>query len=275
MSTKKKKILIALVIVGFISIMTMIAFKTKNHESSENIPKKHYKYTTEKKEKIKNDVLSNISSITSEDATIDNLKKVTSEKEAINVFLTVGEESYLRNKPSDEIIKNYDLSSLIEQQKYYVGRVEKKYLDNLKYEVVSEEVGDGKLCENIEIVTYYYSLYLNDYINITSSLTDFIVDDDNDTKKEKEEKIVKNYKIQVAALRVLDNYLDDYDNFSKEKEEVKICYEDGKLKDKDQMLTLLIALQGELYSNMNMGDEVVARKSDERLQKYLKEIGNI
>ena len=99
--------------------------------------------------------------------------------------------------------------------------------------------------------------------------------DGKETKEELEEKKVNNYKIQVAALKVLDKYLDDYDNFTNEKEKVKICYENGELKDKDQMLTLLIALQGELYSNMNMGDEVVVRKSDERLQKYLKEIEEV
>ena len=38
------------------------------------------------------------------------------------------------------------------------------------------------------------------------------------------------------------------------------------------MLTLAVALQGELYSNMDMSDENVVKKTDERLEKYLKEI---
>ena len=273
MKYKKKEFLIALIIISLIIIILLINLKNFSGNSKTSIIKKPvYNYTPEKKEEIKNEVINNISAITSEETTIDNLKKIVSQKDIVNVFLTTGENSYLRNKPSDEIIEKYNLSSLKEQQEYYVSRVEKKYLDNLKYEVVSEEVGEGSLCENIEITTYYYSLYLNDYINITSSLENEIIDEKKDTKKEQEEKIVKNYKNQIAALKVLDNYLDDYDNFSKEKEEVKICYEDGELKDKDQILTLLIALQGELYSNMDMNNEVVLKKSNERLEKYLKEI---
>lgn len=275
MSTKKKKLIIVLTFVLLVLLgVTIYTFSTKSKTTFKEIKKENYNYTPAEKEEIKEEVLDNITQVTSENATINSLKNAISNEQVVNVFLTVGKDSYLRNKPSDEIIEKYNLSSLKEQQEYYVSRVEKKYLDNLKYEVVSEEVGGGSLCENIEITTYYYSLYLNDYINITSSLENEIIDEKKDTKKEQEEKIVKNYKNQIAALKVLDNYLDDYDNFSKEKEEVKICYEDGELKDKDQILTLLIALQGELYSNMDMTNEVVLKKSNERLEKYLKEINN-
>ena len=40
------------------------------------------------------------------------------------------------------------------------------------------------------------------------------------------------------------------------------------------MLTLTIALQGELYSNMNMSDPDVMKQTSERLNNYLKEIEN-
>ncbi len=275
MSIKKKKLIIVLTFVLLVLLgVTIYTFSTKSKATSKVIKKEKYNYTPEKREEIKEEILDNISQVTSENATINSLKNAASKEQVVNVFLTVGKDSYLRNKPSDEIIERYNLSSLKEKQDYYASKVEKKYLDNLNYEVVSEEVGQNNLCENIEITTYYYSLYLNDYINIVSSLSGSMIDG-KETKEELEEKKVNNYKIQVAALKVLDKYLDDYDNFTNEKEKVKICYENGELKDKDQMLTLLIALQGELYSNMNMGDEVVVRKSDERLQKYLKEIEEV
>ena len=111
MKYKKKEFLIALIIICLIIIILLINLKNFSGNSKTSIIKKPvYNYTQEKKEEIKNEVINNISAITSEETTIDNLKKIVSQKDIVNVFLTTGENSYLRNKPSDEIIEKYCLS---------------------------------------------------------------------------------------------------------------------------------------------------------------------
>ena len=256
---KKKTILLIISIITIILIVSLMYFFS--------LKKNTYHYSTQEKAKIKKEIQESANTLTSESVTLDDVKNILKDKKALNIFVTVGEQSYLNNKPTDKIIKKYNLQSLVQEQKKYVSKVEKKYLDNLKYEIVSESVEGNRLCENIEIVTYYYSLYLNDYINIMSSELDFPLED-----IEKEKNQVEYYKLQVQALKVLDNYLDDYDNIKHEKEKVEVCYRNGALEDESQMLTLSIALQGELYSNMDMNDETVVNKANERLQKYLEEI---
>ncbi len=257
--TKKKIIILSTTFVIAIAIIFFLFFKKSLNK---------YEYTPEQKDKIKEEIKQSTDSIVSKDVTVDSIRETLQDENIINIFLTVGEQSYLRNKPIDKLIKKYNLSSLVEEQKSYVEKVEKKYLDNLQYNIVSESENGNELCENIEIITYYYSLYLTDYINIITALLEIPINEVD----EEEESQIEYYKLQLKALKVLDKHLDEYDNFSKEKEKVQICYENGKLKDKTQMLTLAVALQGELYSNMDMSDENVVKKTDERLEKYLKEI---
>ncbi len=260
MPKKKKYVIIGIILVILVVIVLLLV------KSSQ--PK--YEYSTEEKEQIKEEVLTKADSLASENVTLKDVQNILNDENALNVLVTVGEQSYLRNKPSDELIEKYSLQSLVSQQEHYVSKVEERYLKNLQYKVVSETIEGNELCENIEIITYYYSLYLNDYINIISNLLTF--DLENIEKNEKNK--VEYYKLQLKALKVLDNHLDDYENVNQEKEELQICYENGELKDESQLLTLTIALQGELYSNMNMSDPDVMKQTSERLNNYLKEIEN-
>ena len=257
--SKKKKIII-LSVIGIILVILLMV----------NLMFNRYHYSEKKKVEIKRSVSQKMESLTDEKVTIDDVRKILNDNNIANVLVTLGENSYLRNKPSNDIIEQNNLQSLVEQQEYYVSRVEKKYLDSLSYKIVSEEVNGNDLCENIEIVTYYYSMYLNDYINMVSQIIDFPINEMDDLTYQ-----IEYYKMQIKIMKVLDNYLDDYDNIKKEKEHLKVCYHNGKLKDESQMLTLVIALQGELYDNVNMSDSKVIEKSNQRLDKYIEEYKNI
>lgn len=227
-----------------------------------------YKYTKVEKDRIKTEISGNMDSLVSDDLTLDEVKDILGDDSALNIYITLGEGSYIRQKLTDKVIKKYNLEDLVKQQDYYISKVEELYKNNLQYKIVSEYVDGNDLCENIEIITWYYSLYVNDYIDIMTRLSNINVDDDASKTKES----VEYYKNQIRALKVLDKHLDYYNNKDKEKEELQVCYRNGKLVDNNQMLTLTLALQGELYSNMDFSNNENVILRTERINGYLSEL---
>lgn len=229
-----------------------------------------YKLDNAEKERIKKEVINNADTLSNEAMTIEKLKEIVGE-DSINVLIAVGEDSYLRNKPTQKVLTKYNLRDLETRQDELVSKVEERYLNNLEYQVVGEEIDGNSICEVIEIKTYYYALYLNDYINLTNKLNPNSLED----VTENDESAVEYYKAQLKALEVLNNHLDDYENTTNEKETIRVCYKNGKVEDHNQMLSLNLALQGEMYENMNANNPDNVKASNDRLEKYTKEAENI
>lgn len=245
----KKKIIILLVFI-FALIIILIP--------------KHEKITKKEITKYKNQTEQKLETITSENVTFDEFKKIIG-KNITNVHITVGQNSYLRNRPSLKLIEKYDLDEYVKKEELYASEIEKRYLNSLEYRVVKSNVKNNKVCQDIEIKTYYYSLYLIDLINLTNTIAEG--DIENTSTDEKTE--VEYFKAQVDSEEILSNYLDDYENKTNEKTSASICYKNGKIEKEDQMLSLAVALQGETYSNCDFSNEEVQKKANERLQKYL------
>ena len=74
-----------------------------------SLKKNTYHYSTQEKAKIKKEIQESANTLTSESVTLDDVKNILKDKKALNIFVTVGEQSYLNNKPTDKIIKKYNL----------------------------------------------------------------------------------------------------------------------------------------------------------------------
>lgn len=252
---KKKNIIIMVGVLLLTLLIVILIILPKKEISQKDIK------TLEKETK------NNIEVVTSKDITYDKMIEVLGKKTA-NVNINLGENSYLRNRPSKELIKKYNLESYITKQEDLVKKVEKRYLDNLDYKMINSKVEGKKVCQEIEIKTYYYALYLNDLINLTNELVA-----DNITDITKDEKVEINYfKGQIKAMEVLDKHLDEYENKTNEKVISKVCYKNNKPETEDEMLSLVIALQGGTYSNMDYSKEENIKLSNQRLKQYLSEI---
>lgn len=248
---KKKIVIIVLVIL----VLLVLIFIPKGKEITKKEIKEYKEKTTEK-----------IDTITNEDVTFDSFKKEIG-KNITNVHITVGENSYLRNRPSKEIIKKYDLEKLVQKEDSLADEVEKRYLSALEYDIVKTDVKKNKVCYEVEIKTYYYALYLIDLINLTNEIAPGDVAD----ASESVEAEVEYFKALVKSEEILSNYLDDYENKTNEKTSATVCYKNGKVESEDQMLSLAVALQGETYSNCNFSLKEVQNQANERMAKYLKD----
>jgi hypothetical protein len=251
---KKKKIIILVALLVIILIMIIILW-----------PK--YKVDEEEEKRLKKQTNEALTSITNEDISYKEMKKIIG-KDITNVHITVGENSYLRNRPSNKVIKEYKLSSYVLKQEQLAKKVEERYLSNLEYKITSTEVNGNEVCENIEIKTYYYALYLIDLINLTNEIAGDNVEDVSENVQTE----IKFFKSQVKALEVLDKHLDDYENETNETINQKVCYKNGKIKDADEMLSLAVALQGETYENCDFSNQNNSLMAEQRLEKYLKEV---
>ena len=255
-----KKNIYILIIVIIVGLIITVLINSNKATKINSLDEKKLK---EKTENIAEEITDN-------DFTYDKFTSIVG-KNVPNVNIAVGPNSYLRNKPEDKLIKKYKLEKYTEIQEKLVQNVEKKYLDSLNYEVTSTKGNNHEYCQNVKITSYYYSLYLYDFINITNGLLNKDLEDIATSEKTQ----IEYYKSHVTALKVLDSHLDDYENTTNESIEKEICFVNGQISSKDEALGFILALQGENYPNMNFSAEINVKRAQERLDKYLKEAANV
>lgn len=258
---KNKKLIIIIIAVLCLTIIAMIL--VLNNQNDKKITKEEVQEIT----KLTN---SNIDTIESDDITYDKITSLIGKKVS-NIHINVGPNSYLRNRPSEEVIEQYGLNEYIDLQEKLAQKVEKKYLDNLQYEIIDTKRQDNQVCQTVEITSYYYALYLHDLINLTNSLTTYDVEEVSQSVEAE----VDLFKSQVKAMQVLDNHLNDYDNTLKETTTGTLCYVNQELVGGDNLLSFIGALQGETYGNCNFSAQVNITASDNRLKQYLQEAKEI
>lgn len=260
--TKNKKITIIIitVILCLTIAVTVLVLKSQGEQK---ITKEEIQETT----KLTNN---NIDTIESDNITYDKITSLIGKKIS-NIHINIGPNSYLRNRPSEEVIQQYKLEDYINLQEKLADKVEKKYLDNLQYKIIDTKKQDNQICQTIEITSYYYALYLHDLINLTNSLATYDVEDVSQSIQAE----VDLFKSQVKAMQVLDNHLNDYDNTLKETTTGTLCYVNQELVGGDNLLSFIGALQGETYGNCNFSAPVNITASDNRLKQYLKEAKEI
>ncbi len=182
---KKLKIIISIIVlVSIVAVILLIAFWPNNKE-------KHY---TKKKivELISKGFVNGISK--------EDLENLMNQDIADETMMT-GEDAYLLQTPSEELINKYNLDSYVVENKKYFDNLEKKIKENYLWEF------DGETEENqqtyfINLKTYSYGIYLSDLKEIVNQLMVRISNGDP--------KNINEYKAKIIAMKVLNSYLDEY-----------------------------------------------------------------
>lgn len=229
------------------------------------------KNSDEEKNKLGNDPVKNtenvIKKVLSKETKEEELKEITGD-EQVKFNIILGEDSMLRNKPSNKLIEKYNLTSYVSVQDSVSTQLEDTFLQNIDYKIVSSEKNESdEVVQTIEVVGFYYELFMADHSLLSSLL--FEKGTGKTIVNEKDEKDgIEFYKASVVALKMMEPYINDYENYG-EKVTFNIIYVDGKPKNSDQMLTLLLNLRGMNYPNMNFSVPEMKKAQEERVKKYL------
>jgi len=183
----------------------------------------------------------------------------------------VGDDSYLKTKLDEKILNKYDLSEYQKAQEKYATEIETRFLESIEYNLgEAKEINADEAVQTVTVKGYYYELYLTDLMELSTKI---LKESGYDLSKlEKDEKIeVAYYKAKVKAMQVMSNHKEEYDNHS-EKLEFELIYKDGKPKNSDEMLTLLLNIKGMTYDNMDFSDEKNIEAHQKRVDSYFSEI---
>lgn len=218
---------------------------------------KHTLFGT-KKENI-NSKMENISQLAISGASKEELSKYFNIENLDSNSIMTGPDSYMREKPSDEIIKQYKLSDYIKLQDKLAANVEKKIKDNFTL-ILGEKTTDanGGTVYSGSVKGYYQLEYLLDLKTLQSTLSDEYKEDNDE---------VTNYKAKVIAMKILDDYLSIYENKKYFGGINLYIYSDDEEKTATSYISFLNALQGVSYNNEEV-DKLESTR-DTRLKEYL------
>lgn len=193
--------------------------------------------------------------------------KVGQEVGSRNIML--GDDSYLNEKTTS---RGINVDEWEQAQKTYSANVEAKIKEMFSYncdETLKSD--DGSTIVRVTIKSYYYFTYLDDLDELTRLLliksgykedTDFA---GNQSEKSKAEQ----YKAKIKAMEIMDNYLDNYDNYYEYKTTEIITYPEQQSTNISYMQYLL-DLIGYGY-NIDFGSEKYLNERSQRINKYINE----
>lgn len=243
-----KRIAIIILLVAIIMIIVGISF-----------------YFSNKRSKIK-ETIEEVNQIVLSSASKEELlKKVNSEK--INSFIIMtGPDSYIAEKPSKDLIEKYNLSNYEKVQTQLVERVEKKIKDNFKTIMSDETFEDNNATVYRGLLKTYYQIY---YLHDLQDLQQKIIAEKLITEEDNE---ILEYKAKIIAMKVIDNYLDIYDNKKEYCSFTVYIYDDEK-KTADSFASYLNMLQGSNYDNDTT--KKLEQSAEIRINGYYEEAKNV
>lgn len=179
--------------------------------------------------------------------------------------IMTGEDAYLRLKPTDEIIKNYKLSSYVKKADGLAKNLEQEIKNNFEFK--SGGVVEAK--DYFSVLAYYKSFYYMEYMFDFNNLVEQLINKENIIidvpEKISDKEIADIYKIQVKAMEILDKNLDTYINHD-EFHQAYVQFTNGKISMSTNSLnSYLLSISG--FSN-----NIIRANSAERIQQYLKAI---
>lgn len=184
---KKTKIIISVILlIILIAAILLIAFLPKN---------------SEKKSYTKKEIIELISNGYAKGITKKELEELIGQKLSDQTMIT-GEDAYLLQTPTDDLIKQYNLNNYVNSAKNYFKNLETKIKENYSWEF------DGEAEENqgsyyMKLKTYSYGVYLLDLEEmINQLLSQYNLSNENAE--------VNEYKARVIAMKLLDSHLDEY-----------------------------------------------------------------
>lgn len=247
---KKKIILIVIILVGFGLLIGGVVISVFT-PSTTNKPKTELK-DIQTEQVTKDEVTKYIELLYSDDVTIAKVEKFTG-SDIGNDVLFIGEDSYLRERPSNKVINKYNLQEYKNKQDIYASNVEKIMRDNLDYQlgeyIVSEE---GDIVQKFSYRTYYYQLYLGDLNEVINILMPSVFDNYSEmlVRDLTEEELVKMYQLKIKALEVMNDYVNNYVN-NDEIISFDLIYKKENNKILQDYFSLLVQLSGSFYQNVS------------------------
>lgn len=261
---KKKVIVVCIILLG-ISLLVggvLISVFTPSSDSS----KKEKKLKDIQTEQVtKDEITGYIELLYSDKATIEDVKKIA-DADISGDMLFIGNDSYLRQIPSNKIMTQYSLGEYKKKQDIYASNVEKLMRKNLDYQlgeyIVSEE---GDIVQKFSYRTYYYQLYLGDLNQLISTLMPNVFEDYSSmlVRELNDEELAKMYQLKVKALEILNDYINNYVN-ENEVVSFDLIYKKQGDKIVQDYFSLLMQLNGSFYQNVSYqtADEEQALISD-------------
>lgn len=261
---KKKVIVVCIILLG-ISLLVggvLISVFTPSSDSS----KKEKKLKDIQTEQVtKDEITGYIELLYSDKATIEDVKKIA-DADISGDMLFIGNDSYLRQTPSNKIMTQYSLGEYKKKQDIYASNVEKLMRKNLDYQlgeyIVSEE---GDIVQKFSYRTYYYQLYLGDLNQFISTLMPNVFEDYSSmlVRELNDEELAKMYQLKVKALEIMNDYINNYIN-ENEVVSFDLIYKKQGDKIVQDYFSLLMQLNGSFYQNVSYqtADEEQALISD-------------
>ena len=173
-------------------------------------------------------------------------------------YLMTGPDCYMREKPDDETIKANKLEKYVSLQNKYASNVEKKIKENFQFIMGEKTFKDNGATVYTGVVRGYYQLeYMLDLKEMQRQLIETL-------KLENEE--INQYKSKVIGMKILDNYLSQYENKKYYSGTNIYVYEDQDKTDLS-MSNYLNMLQGVNYNNEDVDKLEETRIS--RIKEYI------
>ncbi len=176
----------------------------------------------------------------------------------------IGPDSYIRNKPSERIIKKYKLEKYEKTQDKYSVEVEDKLKSAAKYRIT--DYNDSIV--SLEIEPWYYYNYSNDLTSLSIELMKLVNFDIENIDFSSEVFIVTEYKARIVSMRILNEYLDEYNNDNNEVREVDIEFDNDKPRE-FAYYTLYEVLEGATSDYSYEKDNEYSEKQSIRLKGYI------
>lgn len=251
----KKGILLIFLVVVIIGVVFLVTSNKKENVNPTN-PKE-----------VKKEAEEVIKQVIDPDITSDEFESSTGLTNA-DINIIVGKDSYLKTALSKNVMEKYKLSQYEKEQNEYADAVESVYLKNLNYTMGDTFTDEGgEITQVIEVVGFYYELYITDLMELQQKL---YIDSGYDLTAEEGnvENDVAYYKAKVKAMQLIDPYISEYENYG-EKKEFTVTYVNGKPKNDDEMLTLVLNLRGMTYPNMDFSKQENIDAQNARIEKYI------
>lgn len=239
---------------------------------------------------IKKDKMSSSSNENSKESTVENTRYQLNqllETELVDKNLTkskveeilgipvssqmyiMGNDSYIMERPSDQLVKKYNLSEYVEKQKIYAENIQNEFLKEYAYELTTAQQVGNEIHQTVSITTFYYGLYT---LDINDLITWIVLEKKIDLSGEiTEQQDIEVYKYKVMIMGLLDKNLDVYKNKEKERVEVEIYYSNGGPSSKDDLFSLLCNIYGLTYKNAGI-DGANTKERQERMENYKQQV---
>ena len=246
MKNKKKIIIIGIAIVLLIVGIVLVIINNNSNNMKKTL------------EKVNNLALKG--------ATKNELSKIFRTEELESDYMLTGPDCYMRLKPTEAKVKEYNLSNYIKEQDKLSKTVEKSIEENFFTLINDTTTKENNATVYSGVVRTFYQL---EYLQDLKELQKLILTEykENNTLNED----IDNYKAKVVAMKILDKKLDNYKNKDEYSGFNIYVYEDDA-KTGSSFVSYMNMLQGINYHNDDVNKLEETR--EQRIKDYLEEAKN-